>query len=463
MMFLPGTGWFIIQLFLLVAQLEGSDKLRHQWRFLAREKRQDLVVDHNSTTNPTTTKVEVEIVNNPPDNTGIKYMPQSQAPPGQCTIHARKGKRFSNLVKKKLQDGAKQLKYNLKFYEYVEKDPLKITNTSKSYLFKPNLWSRIKGEHGRKLLSLAFNYDVLSLQMLTFGVEMLDVEILDSPKFCFGSLDDQQKLDLIMDLLVKDFDTETKEEVFLEEDEFLCHHIVQNDDGYGLLKYQCCTKNKQYQPNLAGIKCHVEEKDKWISLVYAFIATMKVAFFLLGPLALQKWIYGHSIRKADYLVKLKQVLRKTLLVHKVFVPDEPCPSEKINRDFPDQFKKLKQLLKVIPSDEVVPVNINRLHIQVNQKDLVTEKIVPVGILQFIWNQFFQCGIIQVEPFLSCCRESIIGSWASKFLFIRLMPRGSECNKSCRNFFSWGHVAYIIAGTVSANYQRFITNLKFNFF
>ncbi len=47
--------------------------------------------------------------------------------------------------------------------------------------FEAHVWQRAYSAHGRTLLSLAFNYDVLSLKMLQFGVEQMDVNVIDSP------------------------------------------------------------------------------------------------------------------------------------------------------------------------------------------------------------------------------------------------------------------------------------------
>ena len=54
-------------------------------------------------------------------------------------------------------------------------------------MYKPDLWSRVVGDHGRKLLSLAFNFDVLSLKMLTFGVETMKVTLTGTNYRFLGS------------------------------------------------------------------------------------------------------------------------------------------------------------------------------------------------------------------------------------------------------------------------------------
>ena len=83
------------------------------------------------------------------------------------------------------KDGSQKLKLKLSMIEYIREerdDPLAEGMTR---LLKPYEWQRVFSKHGRTLLSLAFNYDVLSLQMLTFGTETLQVDVLDTPQWCF--------------------------------------------------------------------------------------------------------------------------------------------------------------------------------------------------------------------------------------------------------------------------------------
>jgi hypothetical protein len=53
--------------------------------------------------------------------------------------------------------------------------------------YKTHFWSRVASGHGQTLLNLAFNYGVLSLMTLSFGVEQLDVELQVSSSEATGN------------------------------------------------------------------------------------------------------------------------------------------------------------------------------------------------------------------------------------------------------------------------------------
>ena len=79
------------------------------------------------------------------------------------------------------------IEYQLSFANYSE-NPLGM-NVGGAYDAKK--WSRVTTAHGQTLLSLAFNYGVLSMMTLTLGTETLDVQLRDSPSGCMHAADDQ--------------------------------------------------------------------------------------------------------------------------------------------------------------------------------------------------------------------------------------------------------------------------------
>jgi len=62
-------------------------------------------------------------------------------------------------------------------------------------VYNAKKWSRVTTAHGQTLLSLAFNYGVLSMMTLTLGTQTLHVELRDSPSGCFAYATDHQKVD----------------------------------------------------------------------------------------------------------------------------------------------------------------------------------------------------------------------------------------------------------------------------
>jgi len=82
------------------------------------------------------------------------------------------------------------INYMLNFSHYSE-NPLTINMAG---VYNAKKWSRVTTAHGQTLLSLAFNYGVLSMYTLTLGTDTRNIELQDVPFGCFANLTDQQKV-----------------------------------------------------------------------------------------------------------------------------------------------------------------------------------------------------------------------------------------------------------------------------
>ena len=96
----------------------------------------------------------------------------------------------------------KLIEYTLVFPTYSY-DPLVVNAT---YAHRPSTWARVSTRHGQTLLSLAFNYGVLSLVTLTFGTERMRVELRDEPLGCVTSpRTEGERLEMVLYPLMRDF------------------------------------------------------------------------------------------------------------------------------------------------------------------------------------------------------------------------------------------------------------------
>lgn len=334
--------------------------------------------------------------------------------------------------------GSQMLKYTLHFWDKDDYTYNPLTRNMSRH-FKADQWRAVFSQHGRTLLSLAFNYDTLSLFMLTFGVQNLRVDLVDSPGGCFGKFTEDDRIDKIRQLVMTDFQVNGDTNSYDGEDEEVCNQVIVDKDGVADFTFECC----KFSESNSGVSCSDEIKHSYIEALYTLIATIKIAFLLFGPVLLQRWVYSEpgQLNKTAYVIKLCDSLRKTLLVKKVAVNDtrQSGPQKEMK-----QFSKFRKLVKAIPSDEVVPVKFDKIYIMVNHKKLISEKRVPVGLFKFLYRNIIRCGLQRYEPFLSCCKQSIFGSWSPRFLWLPLQKE-SDCNRSCRKHLSWGHVSRLLGG------------------
>ena len=112
------------------------------------------------------------------DGTLQRYDPETTRRPnhtstisGKCQLLANE--KVHEQVLAALDRETKLIVYDIDIDGY-DKNPLLQGMTTN---YKANIWYRSSSKHGLALLNLAFNYHVLSMSMLTFGVEEMSVTL----------------------------------------------------------------------------------------------------------------------------------------------------------------------------------------------------------------------------------------------------------------------------------------------
>ena len=111
-----------------------------------------------------------------------------------------------------------------------------------------NQWSRVSNQHGQTLLSLAFNFGVLSLMTLTFGIDRMNVVFEDRPRGCFKELSEQEQINRVMYHMLRDFKKGAKR-IQLVEDERICYQVKHRAHVLAQLLCTLCTYAQAYPHN----------------------------------------------------------------------------------------------------------------------------------------------------------------------------------------------------------------------
>lgn len=330
-----------------------------------------------------------------------------------------------------INSGTKLIKVTLEFPEY-EEGPIKMNNSQQYDL---NTWYRAYDSHGKTLLNLAFNYDVLSLQMLTFGVENVDVELIDQPAGCLQEVSEDEMVEILAEVTSHDFDTRENEYIGIGEDPYSCHMIINNTNGYGYFQFECCwITGEGYEEG--RIRCEILKPGKWLNMLFLLITTMKLLAVLFGPVILQSLFHSDSIVKTDYEV----TLHETLHVDKADLFEDINNMQEYAKM--QHLKKFNKLISAKGNTKISQIMFNKLQLYVDHRKLMPENSVPVGLFHYMYHNFCLCKVRKWETFISCCKASVYGEWTPRFLWIGLKKNQSISNKRC---ITWGQLIGLSRG------------------
>ena len=148
---------------------------------------------------------------------------------------------------------AKLIKYTLSVRNST-KNPLEFGNT---WTYKSNMWSRVVSGHGQTILNLAFNYGVLSLLTLNFGVVEIEIELEENVVGCLSNMTEAEKIDVVMYTAIRDFrlDDEVPVGDPLDERGSVCHQVILDKGGYAVFSDRCCL----FARDSTGAECFLGE------------------------------------------------------------------------------------------------------------------------------------------------------------------------------------------------------------
>ncbi|KAK3577266.1 hypothetical protein CHS0354_030551 [Potamilus streckersoni] len=289
-------------------------------------------------------------------------------------------------------------------------DPL-YTDVSKNY--KPWQWYRTNSVHGQTLLTLSFNYDILSMTVLTIGIQTLDVYLTDKPFGCFGNLTSQERVDILREQSFDSFrivsteKTETKLDR-KHENIYVCHAIVESQGDHAEFANNCCSKDSD-----GNWLCSKQEEKFWITVLYVCIALVKVAMFLFGPLLLPSQLYTAAYVASEYVVKLQKDLKMKLFISESTQTSIRCKTRLALEEISD-WKQFRECIEKLPKEQIVHVKVPELRIKVKGKRIIPEDDPPTGLIRTLYDNMMRCKMKALDPFSECCDRSIYASFAPHF-------------------------------------------------
>ena len=305
-----------------------------------------------------------------------------------------------NKIQDILSYKVKLLEYELEFEEY-DMNPLTVENQR---LYRGYKWARAYSQHGQTLLSLAFNYGIMSLMTLTLGVENLHIPLKDSPKGCVLQLTEREKVSAVLYLLMRDFQ-EKATNITLKDQERICHEVVLIDGNTAKFTDECC----HIDPITKHLACSTDIINIWLKILFFILATVKFGLLFFGPLYFIPLVESVVKDSIPYVVKLKEPL-----VKKIFICNSDTHINKTYHKVVDLrgrkgLPKLRESIKRVPVAEPVKVKFTGYDILVNYKRLLVENEVPVGVLSSFVDAFCRCKISKASPFRECCTADLYKS------------------------------------------------------
>ncbi|XP_071083708.1 uncharacterized protein [Haliotis cracherodii] len=292
------------------------------------------------------------------------------------------------------------IKFNVKFKGY----PDDVLIAKGGDLFRPNLWIRSTSRQGQSLLMLDDNFEMLSLSLLGIGVVLMDVELHEKPQGCMNHLTPEQRENSTRYMVFNDFKLPGPGEKSgsLSKNERICNMRVVPVSGRANFVYHCC----HIDPDGNEI-CEDVYRGVWFNVLLSCIIIIKVMLVLYSPMFIPDTFYRQQFTATEYVYhipvgkeRIKVVKTKDVLHYKSNNPKITLSDLKGN-------DKLIESLKKLQNDKIY--ELDRIHISVKARKLLSENYVPVSVMKMIYDNIFRCKMRSIPSLKPCCDAGICGT------------------------------------------------------
>ena len=191
---------------------------------------------------------------------------------------------------------------------------LKIGNESYNPLELPDeflperwVWANTISE---PMLSLSYDYDILSLGLLTYQVRRMNVQLKDQPSGCLANLNSSFQNIAVGRALLNLTERGSSEQ--LHDTDVVCVAVIQDTiDFYsaffeGNVIYDCCSRKREHgSTQKFSIECEIHVKSSnWFRAFYVIMNTLTLVFVLYCP--------SFLIALPDFIFNVKKEYRKEI-------------------------------------------------------------------------------------------------------------------------------------------------------
>ena len=152
------------------------------------------------------------------------------------------------------------------------------------------VWARKISE---PMLSLSFDYDILSLGLLTYQVRQMDLHLEDQPSGCLATLNSSCQNMVIGRMLLNETEYSSGSNEVSHDTDVVCVEVIEEKIDFfsgsfdGNVIYHCCEKSKQASDQASSIECGlVAESSDWFKAFIGTLNLLTVVMMLYCPVFL---------------------------------------------------------------------------------------------------------------------------------------------------------------------------------
>ncbi|XP_060067891.1 uncharacterized protein LOC132548084 [Ylistrum balloti] len=318
-----------------------------------------------------------------PDNTSTIFNPDSTGT--EPSFPSLSGKNCSLVVNKDSEDlkqalilGNHMLIVTFSFKNENRETPISMETP------QPLTWVHVSGNHGKGLLWLRQDFEMLSLTSLRYGVARLDVQLTDSPEGCLGQRSASQIGEDIQTLILNNLNTDPITNTsWIGSDicnaRFRFNETPTNTQVY----FVCCQKDAVFETS-----CYELERTTWMNIFLLSILVLPFIALMFAPLLIPYDLFRDDSTDIFYQHRVGTPLQ----IHVTKLSDR-CRVTKGSLEIPkiyfNDMPRFCSTLATLNDNLTYDCTLEKIHFYVERDNLIGKDTDPFGPFTMLFNMFSQ--------------------------------------------------------------------------
>lgn len=234
---------------------------------------------------------------------------------------------------------------------------------------QPLTWVHVTGNHGKGLLWLRQNFEILSLTSLRYGVSDMEIQISDNPQGC---LDTKSSLDIaeqVSDLILNNLDGSDANNTWSGGE--ICNARFRKGETGTEVYFVCCSKDDAFETT-----CYELKRNQWMDIFFIFIIGLPLAALMFAPLLIPYDLF----RDDSTAVFFQHKMDSSLLIYVTKRSEEHKENSQLEipQKYFEEMPKFRKTLETMNENIKYECTLSKVHFYVDKGNLIGKDDDPFG-------------------------------------------------------------------------------------
>ncbi|OWF36751.1 uncharacterized protein LOC110441190 [Mizuhopecten yessoensis] len=242
---------------------------------------------------------------------------------------------------------------------------------------QPFTWVHVSGNHGKGLIWLRQNFEVLSLTSLRYGVHDLDINLSDNPEGCLSTKPASDIANDVRDFILNNFADPVTNITWIGKE--VCNARFREHETGTEVYFVCCKKDDLFKTT-----CYELKRNKWMNIFFLCILVLPLIALMFAPLMIPFDLFRDNGNDIFFQHKVDSELNIHITKRSKEQHVERSKLE-INEKYFKDMPRFCETLATLDDNQRYDCTLEKIHFYVERENLIGKDVDPFGPFTMLYD------------------------------------------------------------------------------